>query len=285
MTMPPFAYYGGKSKLAGKIAALLPEHRHYVEPFAGSLAVLLAKPLSRMETVNDLDGAIITFWRVLRDRPKDLARVCALTPHSRTEWESCRDIDDADDELEQARRVWVRLSQGRSGRFYRAGWRHYVDPGNVGTAFPAYLDGYIDRMAGAAQRLHHVTLECRPALELIERYGAHPDVLLYVDPPYLGSTRKNDRSYRHELLRDDEHRELAAALHTCKAAVVLSGYASDLYDTDLYPDWTRRTFTTGTGQGPDGAGWSNRTEILWSNRPLPAPAAVPEDLFGEVTPS
>lgn len=267
MTAPPFAYFGGKTRLAGQIAALLPPHRHYVEPFAGSLAVLLAKPPSRMETANDLDGAVSTFWRVLRDRPDELVRVCALTPHSRSEWESCRDLE-IDDELELARRVWVRLSQGRSGRFYRAGWRHYVDPGNVGTAFPSYLDGYVERMAVCATRLHHVTLECRPALELIERYGAHRDVLLYVDPPYLGSTRSNDRSYRHELMGDDEHRELAAALRQCEASVVLSGYPSDLYDGELFPDWSRREFVTGTGQGRDGSGWSNRTEVLWSNRPI-----------------
>lgn len=262
---PPFQYFGGKTTLAPKIAAALPPHRHYVEPFAGSLAVLLAKPPSLMETVNDLDGAIVNFWRVLRDRPAELARVCALTPHGRAEWESCADLDTGDD-LEQARRVWVRLSQGRAGRFYRAGWRHYVDPGNVGTAFPSYLDGYVDRMAVAARRLHHVSLECRPALEIIERYGAREDVCLYVDPPYLGSTRANDRSYRNELMTDDEHRDLAAALQSCKASVVLSGYASDLYDTELYPDWHRQAFVTGTGQGPDGSGWSNRTEVLWSNR-------------------
>jgi len=259
---PPFAYYGGKTTLAHRIAALLPPHGHYVEPFAGSLAVLLAKTPSRMETVNDLDRDLVTFWRVLREQPDRLARACALTPHSRQEWEACTDLDVTDD-LERARRLWTRLTQARTGRLTRAGWRHYVDPGNTGTPFPAYLDGYVDRMAAAARRLHHVTLECRPALEIIDRYGAHDDVLLYVDPPYLGSTRSNDRAYRHELMSDSEHRDLAVALRGCRATVVLSGYPSPLYDEDLYPDWHRHTIPSGTGQGPDG--WSNRTEVLWSN--------------------
>ena len=54
--LPPFAYFGGKMKLAERIVSLLHPHDHYVEPFAGSLAVLLAKPRSAHETVNDLDG-------------------------------------------------------------------------------------------------------------------------------------------------------------------------------------------------------------------------------------
>ena len=70
---PPFAYFGGKTRLAPLIAAAMPSHEHYVEPFGGSLAVLLAKPRSRMETVNDLDGDLMTFWRVLRDQPDELA--------------------------------------------------------------------------------------------------------------------------------------------------------------------------------------------------------------------
>jgi DNA adenine methylase len=118
-------------------------------------------------------------------------------------------------------------------------------------------------MAVAAERLHKVSLECRPALELIEKYGADEDVLLYVDPPYLGSTR-GSRAYRHEMPEIDAHCELAEALRRCRASVVLSGYPSRLYDFELYPDWHRATFTSGTGQGSNG--WSNRTEVLWSNR-------------------
>lgn len=271
---PPFAYFGGKTTIAERVADLLPAHRHYVEPFAGSLAVLLAKPPALMETANDLDGDIVHFWRMLRERPADLARACALTPHARAEWESCRGLDPVEDDIDRARRLWVLLTQSRAGRIIRTGWRHYVSPAGVGTAFPGYLDGYVDRMAAVAERLHHVSLECRPAVELIERYGSSPDVLLYVDPPYLGSTRSNERSYRHELISDEEHAELAEYLLAAKSAVVLSAYRSPLYEL-LYDGWHHVEILTGTGQGPNG--WKNRTEVLWSNRPLGAMSLFDEE--------
>ena len=62
----------GKMRLADTIAALLPEHRHYVEPFAGSLA----------------------FWRVLRDRPAEIEVAMQLTQHSRAEHLGARDLAD-----------------------------------------------------------------------------------------------------------------------------------------------------------------------------------------------
>ncbi|WP_433344995.1 DNA adenine methylase [Microtetraspora malaysiensis] len=70
---------------ADQIAAMLPVHTHYIEPFCGSMAVLLAKQPAKLETVNDLDRDLMTFWKVLRNRPADLVRLCALTPHSRAE--------------------------------------------------------------------------------------------------------------------------------------------------------------------------------------------------------
>lgn len=261
---PPFPYAGAKGTVAERIVSLLPDHVHYVEPYAGSLAVLLAKPPVKMETVNDLDGDLMTFWDVLRDRPEDLARACQLTPHSRAEYTRCRQ-ELPDDHLERARRVWVLLTQGRGGTLGSlTGWRHFVVPRGSSIGMPGYLDGYVDRMAAATERLHAVSLECMPALDLIAKYGRDPEVLLYVDPPYLGSTRAV--LYRHEMKAEAEHRELAEALHACRAAVVLSGYASPLYDEDLYPDWYRVDLPTMTGNGRDGA--KDRVEVLWSNRPF-----------------
>lgn len=261
---PPVPYFGSKARIAEQIVALLPVHGHYVEPYCGGLSVLLAKSPSAMETVNDLDGDLVAFWRTLRDRPEDLARAVDLTPHSRAEltaaWEPTTD------EVERARRVWVRLTQGRGG-MRRTGWRHYVDPAGSGMGMPGYLEAYRDRLLPAAERLRRVSLECLPALTVIGKYGSARDVLLFVDPPYLGSTRTDSNSrYGVEMRSEGEHRELAAALADCRAAVVLSGYHSALY-AELYAGWHRVELAAVAGNA---ASTRERVEVLWSNRELGA---------------
>jgi DNA adenine methylase len=263
---PPFPYFGGKMMLASRIIRTFPAHGHYVEPFAGSLAVLLAKAPADHETVNDLDGDLVTFWRVLRDRPSELERACAFTPHARAEHAAAYDLPETLDEIERARRVWVQLTQGRAGVRTKTGWRHYQDPAGSSASMPDYLAGYVGRIAPAVERLRRVSLECRPALDLVRDYGRHDGALLYVDPPYLGSTRSSG-SYAVEMGKDDEHRELADALLACRASVVLSGYHSPLYD-DLYAGWDRIEFDVGTGQSGE---WGARTEVLWSNRKIAEP--------------
>lgn len=279
---PPFSYFGSKLALAGRIAALLPPHVHYVEPFAGSFAVLFAKRPSAMETANDLDGNLMNFWRTLRERPAELERACALTPHSRAEHEAAFALDG--DELERARKVWVLLTQGRGGHLppKRSGWRHYQDPRGSGASMPRYLGAYLGRMPAAVGRLMNVSLECRPAAEVIERYGRHDGVLIYADPPYLASVRTLNHGrgrgpdYAHELRTDDEHRELAGALRAARAAVVLSGYDSPLY-AELYEGWHRLELAGMAGNSVDAA----RTEVLWSNREFPQ--ATLFDAHGEAS--
>lgn len=282
---PPFIYYGGKTTLGARIAALLPEHRQYVEPYGGSLAVLLAKPPARLETVNDLDGDLMLFWRVLRDRPDELARVCWLTPHSRAEREAAKDRPEDLDDLERARRVWVCLSQGRTGTLRPTGWRYTVDD-SAKTSMPRSLAAYVDRMPAVATRLRAVSLESRPALELIQAYGRHRNTLLYVDPPYLAETRSagGAHNYRHEMPRLDQHQHLAAALTDCRATVVLSGYPSPTYD-QLYAGWHRYELAAATSQGGT---HQPRTEVLWSNRPLSTAAidnSLPLDLTAHQPPA
>lgn len=250
------AYYGAKTSLAPRIVSMFPEHKRYVEPYAGSLAVLLAKPQSRHEVVNDLDHNLMVFWKVLRDSPEELARVCMLTPHSRVERNIAKHIPSDSTDLERARLVWSALVQGRTGTLANTGWRHARS-----TVDGRMLRSYVQRIETVAERIRDVSLECRPAVAIIEKYGSDETTLIYADPPYLGSTRRHN--YKIEMLSERAHRELGEVLRGCRATVVLSGYGSPLYD-ELYADWFRVEMPSQTSQG--NLQRIERTEVLWSNR-------------------
>ena len=78
----PFPWFGGKSKAAPAVWSLLGDVAHYAEPFFGGGAVLLNRPhpCNRpyySETVNDLDGFLVNFWRAVQWQPE--ATACAAS--------------------------------------------------------------------------------------------------------------------------------------------------------------------------------------------------------------
>lgn len=269
---PAFSYYGGKGRLAPWIASLFPAHRVYVEPFAGSAAVLLSKRPSTHEVLNDVDGNVVTFFRVLRDRPGDLERACRLTPYARDEFLAADLEDDSIDDLERARRFWVRCNQSFAAtRTTATGWSTSIVRGanNARTA-----QNIVGRFQAVASRLANVTIEHRDALDILVRYDA-PDAVAYLDPPYAGSVRTSYRDgrrpagdYAHEMPTDFEHRALAAAAAEYSGTVIISGYPGALYD-ELYAGWVRleRSVVRRATNGRSG-GHPKVIEALWCNRPI-----------------
>lgn len=71
---PPFPWFGGKARVAGIVWQRFGDAPNYVEPFAGSLAVLLRRPHPPgIETVNDLDCYLANFWRAVAAEPEAVA--------------------------------------------------------------------------------------------------------------------------------------------------------------------------------------------------------------------
>lgn len=74
----PFPWFGGKSRVADLVWSRFGNVYNYVEPFAGSLAVLLGRPAAmlpaKLETVNDLDGFISNVWRAIAADPAGVAK-------------------------------------------------------------------------------------------------------------------------------------------------------------------------------------------------------------------
>lgn len=251
-------YPGAKWGMAREIVGLMPSHRSYLEPYFGSGAVLFNKPPSAIETINDIDGEVVNFFRILRELPDQLAQMVNMTPYARDIYEdACK--ADTGGSLERAYQFAIR---SRMAHGFRTN-----DNGGFKTDIcgreRAYCLHNWNRMPGdimaAASRLKEVQIENRPALELIHRWN-YPDVMIYADPPYLLDTR-GGRQYRHEMT-EQNHVELLAALLQHKGSVILSGYPSELYDSMLQ-GWSRITRKS-YNQNKD-----LRTEVLWCNFEVP----------------
>ncbi len=270
---PPFPYYGSKGRLAGWITDLMPEHRVYVEPFAGSAAVLFAKRSAAIEIVNALDGNVVNFFRTLRERESELLRALRYTPYARDEYAAADLTEPGLDDVERARRFLVRCTQGHNaaGSGSRAGWSNGV---RRNQSQAATVVGLVERMPAIVDRLRRVVVESREAVDCIRAYDV-PDAVFYVDPPYLADTRSSRNDYRLDTAGEPNHRRLADVLHGCAGTVLLSGYPSSLYE-ELYGDWWRaevsvhRPSTNLRGRSGVGGG----TEVVWSNRELAASATL-----------
>lgn len=245
-------YTGAKSRLATWICSYIPKHDVYLEPFAGSLAVLFNKPRCHIETVNDLHSEVVNFFKVLRDRPEELKRLIEQTPYSRQEYDLS--YQESDNEIERARRFCVRCWMGFGcSNLYHNGFKsgqqtHSPNPAKAWAELP-------QTMQQASERLKGVQIENLPALELIKRYNTS-DVFIYADPPYLLQTRKQ-YLYNHEM-SDEEHEALLLALLNHTGKVMISGYDNALYNHYL-KGWEKVSKDTLAEGG------LKRTEVLWMN--------------------
>jgi DNA adenine methylase len=88
--------------------------------------------------------------------------------------------------------------------------------------------------------------------------------LFYVDPPYVHSARKDGSAYAKFEMNEDEHRELADALNSCRAKVAVSGYLHPLYD-ELFPKRRWRKIVGETKRLRISNSVGTRTEVLWLN--------------------
>jgi len=265
VTRPALRYHSGKFRLAPWILRFFPKHTVYVEPFGGAASVLLLKERVGAECYNDLDGRVVNLFRVLRDPEQalELQRRVALTPFARDEFNWA--YEDPADSVDDAHKLVVLSFMGHGSdsatRSCRTGFRSKLTDGRV---LPAYeWATWSDVIPAFTRRLAGVVIENRDALEVMQRMD-HVDALMFVDPPYVHSTRSaitkrsaKTHGYRHEM-DDSAHRALAEVLRSLCGMVVLCGYPSPLYE-ELYSDWERFERRAMADSA------KVRTEVVWLN--------------------
>lgn len=249
-------YPGSKWSLADWIIRFFPKHHTYLEPFFGSGAVLFNKPRSCIETVNDLDGNVTNFFRWVKDDPEKLAHEIYYTPYARQVYEEAS-IEAPADSLANAANFCIRCNMGHGFRTTgeKVGWKTDIQGRERAYAAKEWCE-LPEKIIQAAERLRGVQIENRPALDLIRRYN-HKKVLIYLDPPYMPGTR-HGKQYRCEMYSQKAHEELLEAVLTHKGPVLISGYATELYQ-DLLKHWHREETSCRTQSG------KVKTENLWMN--------------------
>lgn len=248
-------YPGSKWSIARWIISFFPEHHSYLEPFFGSGAVLFNKPRSNIETVNDLDGNVVNLFEWIKRDPERLAHEIYYTPYARQVYEDAFTAV-PDDSLQKAVNFYIRLNMGHGFRTNgeRVGWKNDIQGRERAYAAKDWCD-IPEKILQAAERLRGVQIENRPAVNLMERFN-YPNVLVYLDPPYMLGTR-HGKQYRCEM-DDAGHEELLWTAKKHKGPVLISGYDSELYDREL-KDWYRKD-TVCYSQV-----CSRKKEILWMN--------------------
>jgi DNA adenine methylase len=259
---PPVKWHGGKHYLRRQIIDQFGDHHTYVEPFGGAASVLINKERAKVEVYNDLDERITRLFRVIRDQGDELHRRLQLTPYSEVEFGDAEET--APDEIEQARRDFVRWRQSFGGRGDAFSFTKHRVRREMADVVSGYLSAIDDELPQIVERLRTVQIVCRPAVEVIRTWDG-PETLFYCDPPYLHSTRKEgSRSVYGCEMSDDDHRELADVLRACQGQVILSGYPSPLYD-ELYGSWRRVEFDI-ANHAAGGKVKERKQETLWMNR-------------------
>ena len=216
-------------------------HQIYVEAYGGGASVLLNKPPSPIEVLNDIDSEVVNIFRVVQDEAKfkELKHRLEWTLYSRAEFVKALDILQNETITDPVLRAWaffVAQNQGFAGKdsrnFSEGDWGRSFTR-NQATAFASKVES----LEIVRNRLRNVLVDNIDAIACV-RYWDSPDTLFYLDPPYIHDTRKTKEAYHHEA-DDDGHRQLVNTLLSIKGQVVLSGYAHETYEPLLKSGWQK----------------------------------------------
>lgn len=273
-------WFGSKRTLAPRVIELLGRHRVYWEPFCGSMAVILAKPAVKNETVNDLHGDLVNLARVVQDRrlAEDLyarlQRTLFAEPIFRDSLEKLsRRPREATHDIERAYHYFVVSWMGMSGiagtaRVGSSFCRRFTSTGGD----PAVrFVGAVESIPSWHERLRQVVILSQCGIDLCERIEDRKGTLIYADPPYLASTRAGG-AYRHDFAgfgdQAGDHERLAAALRRFKRTRVVVSYYDSPAIAELYPGWEKIPVTVAknlTNAGKKAEGRTDAPEVLIVN--------------------
>ena len=190
------------------IIPLIPPHTCYVEPFAGAAWVLFGKPKSDVEIINDIDEELITFFRVVREKPEELIASFEWELVSRAEFNRLANLDTHSlTDVQRAHRFYYLIMAGWGGEARYPRFQTSIRDGGHGNRLVGALKTLRERITPIHRRLQTVLIENMDWQDCVEKYDS-PTTVMYLDPPYLG----NGANYKFNMRGEDDHRSIAEQL-------------------------------------------------------------------------
>lgn len=265
----PIRYYGGKGTMFNSILPFFPEkesYNIYVEPFAGSFAIGLRKPITEVEIYNDLDKNVYSLYKVLSDEElyNEFKKKCDLAYYVNDlrleNKEYLKSIENSD-EYNIVDRAFAFFHVNRTSHNGVGGFSINTSIRRNMSKSVSDLLSAIDRLPELHERLSNLIVTNQDAIKLMEKYKDE-NVMIYADPPYHHSTRGTAR-YDTDM-SDEQHIEFLNSCLNSNAKILISGYDNPLYEDMLVGNgWNKHLFSVKTVSNKFTP--KTKIETLWYN--------------------
>ena len=213
------------------ILPLIPKHSGYIEPFCGGAAVFFAKQLAKNNILNDINGDVVNFYKVLKDpslREEFLTKV-ESTLYSKEQYVEAKTALFVDKTKDKIIRAWalftiVHQSFNRT-LFPHSTWSRNVRVGK-NNAYKWHKKCVLIKSQEIIDKLHGVQIDSREALNVISLAKNEPDTFVYIDPPYVGADQGHYSGYTEE-----DFERLLQCLEELQGQWMLSSFPSERLQT------------------------------------------------------
>lgn len=255
----PINYYGGKAKMVQHLLPLIPKHKIYTESFAGALSVFFAKDRVKTEVINDLNGFVSNFYKVLVREFSELKAKIDETLYSRATYQVALAMYRLPHFFTDVQRAWaffVLTNVGFSGRIGSFG---SYSNGNKAHWFETKKAEIRENLR---ERFEGVQIESMDALWIIKRRDS-VDAFHFIDPPYVGSDCGHYSQYT-----ETDFENLLKLLSTVKGKFLLTSFPSQELDsyTKKY-GWYQKEIERKVS-APNVKTQRTATEVLTANYPI-----------------
>ncbi|MFI3211682.1 MAG: DNA adenine methylase [Peptostreptococcaceae bacterium] len=259
----PLNWYGGKGSNKHKrvlkciLSKIKASNKSIIVDVFGGSSTIALNCENKVIIYNDKFDGLYNFFNVIKYDGETLTKKIDNTLYCEREYNVCRkNWKYEKDCIEKARMFYVATMQGmfnttgsNSKNFKRS--KKYAKKRNTTSLVGSWRNNIEVNLPRCIDKVKNIEVWNIDALKCIDICNSE-DYVLYLDPPYIKSTRSSKKDvYEHEYT-DEDHIKLIEKLKTIKASVILSGYQNDLYDELLKFGWSKKTNFT-----------KKSKEVLW----------------------